>query len=125
MEKFAIRLRELRTARNLTQTQLADRLGLSESGIQNYERGVRIPKCDVAVAMADFFAVSVDYILGRSDETKVYNTIDVPAHISEQAFRLLMENSSDDFKTVYKLLRNADEETLKRLTGVILFYLKQ
>ena len=62
-----LRLAELRKARNLTQKQLASELNLSETGIQNYENLRRKPAYDVLLALADFFDVSLDYLVGRTD----------------------------------------------------------
>ena len=62
------RLIEIRRANNLTQKQLAAAVGLSEIGIQNYEGGRRKPAFDVLISLADYFDVSLDYLVGRSDD---------------------------------------------------------
>lgn len=61
------RIYELRKIHNLTQKQLASETSLSERGIQNYELEVRIPTLEIAIALADYFDVSLDYLCGRSD----------------------------------------------------------
>ena len=68
---FSERLVSLRKSHNLTQKQLASKLGLSEVGIQNYEGNRRKPAYDVLIALADFFDVSLDYLVGRSDNPKI------------------------------------------------------
>lgn len=68
MVTFGDRLRELRTARNLHQSQLGDILGLSPSAIGSYERNLREPAYKHLVEIADLFGVSVDYLLCRTDE---------------------------------------------------------
>lgn len=65
---FSARLLFLRKSRGLTQKQLADALALSEIAIQNYEARRRRPAFDVLLALADYFGVSLDYLVGRSDE---------------------------------------------------------
>ena len=65
---FGERLKQLRAVRNLTQKQLAIETETSERGIQNYEMGIRKPAFDVLIALADYFDVSLDYLVGRSDE---------------------------------------------------------
>lgn len=65
---FSKRLVLLRKSHNLTQKQLASELGLSEVGIQNYEGNRRKPAYDVLIALADYFDVSLDYLVGRSDD---------------------------------------------------------
>ncbi|MBU5445416.1 helix-turn-helix domain-containing protein [Paenibacillus sp. MSJ-34] len=65
---FARRLAELRNRRHLTQYELADRLQFSRAQIGNYEQGTREPDFQTLITFADFFDVSVDYLLGRTDD---------------------------------------------------------
>ncbi len=67
MNDFATQLRAIRKAKGLTQKQLAIGIGASERGIQQYELGERKPAYDVLIALADYFDVSLDYLVGRSD----------------------------------------------------------
>ena len=62
------RLIELKNQRNLLQKEIATGSKLSLRGYQNYERGVREPNADALIALADFFDVSIDYLVGRSDD---------------------------------------------------------
>ena len=64
---FSERLVELRKSRGLTQKQLAADLQLSELAIQHYEAQRRKPAFDVLLSVADYFNVSLDYLVGRSD----------------------------------------------------------
>lgn len=64
---FAERLVQLRKENNITQKQLAKELSVSEVGIQNYEGERRKPAFDVLITLADYFDVSLDYLVGRSD----------------------------------------------------------
>ncbi len=68
---FSQRLISLRKEHNLTQKQLATETSLSERGIQNYEAGNRIPTLECAIALADYFNVSLDYLCGRSDNPHI------------------------------------------------------
>lgn len=65
-----IRLRELRKQKGLTMKQLGDLVGLAESTISLYETGKRQPDQDTMVFFADFFGISIDYLLGREEETE-------------------------------------------------------
>lgn len=67
---FPERLVKLRKINNITQKQLAENLSLSEVGIQNYESGRRKPAYEVLISLADYFDVSLDYLVGRSDEPR-------------------------------------------------------
>lgn len=65
---FRIRLKELREARNLSQYSFAKHFGISQSTVGNWESGIRQPKTDVLERIAEFFNVSVDYLLGREEK---------------------------------------------------------
>lgn len=65
---FGTHLKNLRKSRNITQKQLAQAIGASERGIQQYELGERKPAYDMLIALADYFDVSLDYLVGRSSD---------------------------------------------------------
>jgi MerR family transcriptional regulator, light-induced transcriptional regulator len=67
MADFASRLWELRTTRGLRQQDLAEKLGLSQSAIANYEKKLRFPDETTLGMIADFFGASMDFLLGRTD----------------------------------------------------------
>ena len=67
MIKFAERLRELRREKKVTQSKMADFLGIKLRSYQNYEGGSPRPDYEGLVALADYFDVTTDYLLGRSD----------------------------------------------------------
>ena len=67
MSKFSVRLRELRNARGISQQKLADKVGISKSSINMYERGEREPGLDLVEAFADIFNVDLDYLHGKSN----------------------------------------------------------
>ena len=65
---FQDRLKSLRLARNLTQKQVADATGMAQMAYQRYEYGTREPAFHNLIALADYFDVSLDYLVGRSDD---------------------------------------------------------
>jgi transcriptional regulator with XRE-family HTH domain len=65
---FAERLSLLRKQENRTLQQLAAVLGITKAAVGNLEHGRKKPSIDIAVALADYFAVSLDYLVGRSDD---------------------------------------------------------
>lgn len=67
---FGKRLRELREERDMTQRQLADVINLSPSTIGMYESGRRDPDSATLRRIAEYFGVSTDYLLGRTDERR-------------------------------------------------------
>ncbi len=64
---ISTRIKELRTERGLSQQALARHIGVSQKAVDYWERGVNEPKASYVVLLADFFAVSADYLLGRVD----------------------------------------------------------
>ena len=67
MATFAERLRELRTSNNKTQKQMAELLGIAERNYRRYEAGDVDPTVSNSTILADHFNVSIDYLIGRSD----------------------------------------------------------
>ncbi len=68
MSSFALRLKELRTQKKISQEQLARYLGMKRENISNYERGiVTNVNSETLDKLANYFTVSVDYLLGRTD----------------------------------------------------------
>ena len=65
---FQTRLTNIRRSKGFTQKQVADGIGISEVGLQNYENGRRKPAFDILISLADFYDVSLDYLVGRSDD---------------------------------------------------------
>lgn len=66
MPQFKDMLRYLRKRANLTQQELADKVGLTRSRINNYEQGVRQPDFETAELFADFFNVDMNTLLAKS-----------------------------------------------------------
>ena len=60
---FAEHLLLLRRAHGLKQTELAEKIGLSWRGYQNYELGLREPKLSTLIALADFYGITVDDLI--------------------------------------------------------------
>ncbi len=61
------RLRDLREDRDLTQTQVAKILGMSQTGYSKYETGENDIPTHVLIKLADFYDTSIDYLLERTD----------------------------------------------------------
>ena len=64
---FNVRLKQLRQKHKLTQSELADILGLKPTAISNYESKRNEPSFDKLIALSKYFDVSCDYLLGISD----------------------------------------------------------
>jgi transcriptional regulator with XRE-family HTH domain len=68
MVKIAERLRSLRKEKNMRQADVAKLLGIGVRTYQYYESDEHRPDYEMLIALADFFGVSTDYLLGRSEE---------------------------------------------------------
>lgn len=64
---FGERLSKLRKTKNISQYELADRLGFSRGQLANYEQGKREPDYNTLCKIASYFDVTVDYLIGHSD----------------------------------------------------------
>ena len=65
------RLNELKNSNNFLQKQIAEGAGVPLRTYQRYENGEREPSASIIVSLADFFNVSTDYLLGRTDNPSV------------------------------------------------------
>ncbi len=70
MSPFAKNLRSLRKEANMRQQDLADKLGVAQTTIASYEQGQRFPNHETLIEIADFFNVSIDFLLGREENNK-------------------------------------------------------
>ena len=68
MEPFAERIRLLRVEKKVPQKELAERLGITVRAYHYYEEGKRYPDFQGLLALADYFGVTLDYLVGRSEE---------------------------------------------------------
>ncbi len=69
---MTIRLKEIREDKDLKQEEVATALGISQVVYSRYERGIRLMPIDKLDKLADFYDVSVDYLICRTDERKPY-----------------------------------------------------
>lgn len=81
------RIKELRVEKKITQSQLAKILGVNQTAVGKYERGDLEPNIQILNNLADFFGVSIDYILGREDDLgiKGYAPADAAPGATERA----------------------------------------
>jgi len=103
--RFSQRLKELRTSLGLSQRELARAIKLSPGMISMYEAGKKIPTIDVLNRLADFFDVSADYLIGRSDNLKSIDG-ELPRFV-EELFSKVKQLKEE--KLSVKLRRLADE----------------
>ncbi len=66
-----MRLKELRKKKGISQLRLATELNTTQNTISRYETGEREPGIDELIKIAEYFNVSVDYLIGRTDNPKM------------------------------------------------------
>lgn len=95
---FATRIKYLRQSAGINQVQLAEKLGVSKQSISNWENDNIMPSIDMLVKIADFFAVTADYLLGRSiQEPSFPQMLDLSGLTPGQAEHI--KNIVDDLRT--------------------------
>lgn len=67
-EILAERLKQCRKERGLSQRQVAIFCDITEKTYQNYERMTREPKLEILIKIADYYNVSLDYLVGRTNK---------------------------------------------------------
>ena len=67
-----MRLKLLRKQKHMSQLSLAMKLNTTQMSISRYETGKREPDLKTLILIADFFDVSIDYLVGRTDSPKIY-----------------------------------------------------
>lgn len=69
--KMMVRLKNLRDKSGISQKALAKKIGVTHYAISNYERGISVPRIEIADDIADYFGVSLDWLTGRTDKKEV------------------------------------------------------
>lgn len=112
---FSDRLKKLRESKGLSQEELANMLGMPRTSITHYESGKdRVPRQDRLYKMADFFDVSGDYLLGRTNTKKfTYSEKDFVEDSKELTVKELKEK--------YDLNIDGKTATKEEIEGAIAF----
>ncbi|MCS1382763.1 helix-turn-helix transcriptional regulator [Lysinibacillus sphaericus] len=108
---LSTRLKALRTKKNLTQKQLAEKINVTHVSISGYESGNRSPDTDTLQRLADFFEVSTDYLLGRTDTSE-------PSTVEKEEVEFQAFANDPDLQRWYKSLPNSKEEDLRMLRSM-------
>ncbi len=90
MEYFGDKLRALRAEKNLTQNELAARLGVVGASVSSYEKSKQYPSIEILIQICKIFDVSADYLLGFSDD-KEFNTSSLTDEQLQIVLRLINE----------------------------------
>lgn len=104
---FAEILKTLRKGKSLSQVEFAQAFNISKGTIAMWETGKRQPDYDTLQKLADFFSVSVDYLLGREDEKKEPESMNA-SELNDRIFNVLRdlpEEKKEDVLNYLEFLR--------------------
>ncbi|WP_199427066.1 helix-turn-helix domain-containing protein [Thermaerobacillus caldiproteolyticus] len=101
------RLKKLRLEKKLTQEELGKRINVTKVSISGYENGNRTPDTETLQKLADFFNVTTDYLLGRTDNPNSPKNDDIPEELKDPELGLF-----------FKELKEASEERREQLLKI-------
>ena len=115
MTTFGERLKELRSERGLTLSQMADKFHKTKASFSAYENDKRKPDMDLISDIADYFGVSVDYLLGRSGmKNDPYGKVKDALEDDPELMEFWDEmHKRDDIKLMFKQTKNMSPESVK------------
>ena len=94
---YGEKIKNLRKEKGLTQEQLADTIKIGRSALSLYETEARQPDPQTLRVFADYFNVSTDYLLGRSDDPKLDQVTDPEMLIELEEARKAMDEAADRY----------------------------
>ncbi|MDA2525876.1 helix-turn-helix transcriptional regulator [Bacillus cereus] len=94
------RLKSLRTERKLTQEQFATAVGITKASVSKFENGIKTPSRETIERIADYFNVTTDYLLGRSEDPE----------LNEEENKIV----SEEGKNIMSLIESLPEDERKK-----------
>ena len=113
-------IKELRKENNMSQEELAEKLGVSRSAVGLYEQGKRKVNYERVNELADIFGVSSDYLLGRIDKKNPVRTISEAISDNPELYNFWKElTKREDLQLLFKQTRDLEPKEIKRIIRVI------
>jgi transcriptional regulator with XRE-family HTH domain len=106
------RLKESRQKNHLTQDELAEKLNTVKAQISRWERGESVPHAETLVELSHIFGVSVDYLLGLSDEPTIRVRFD---NLSPEEMLILTALRQDNDQEALKIIVNREKRPISRV----------
>lgn len=107
-----MRIKELRLEKNLTQSEVANAIGTSQRNIGRWENGENTPAAIYIKALAEFFCVSADYLLGLEDDFGVKTLTPMSDDITAEEKEMIKK-----IRTLRKESRELVEQMIDTLAG--------
>ena len=117
---FGKKLRSLRQEKKLSQVELSKKLNVTSQALSQYELGKRIPDAEMIIRIADFFDVSVDYLLDRTNERiTVDNMKAILASDSAFARALDKLTTRKELQELFKITKDLSRERVEQIIRII------
>ena len=126
MATFPERLKKIRKVNDLTIKELADEIGTTKSTISRYENNKREPKTYLLKKLANYFDVSVDYLLGNTDEKS--NADKIKKAISDDPELVEFWDKAkdrEDLQLMLKQTKDLKPSTIKQIIEIIKTFEKE
>lgn len=120
LNPFSQRLRQLREEKGLLQKDVAKILGITPSAYGYYEQGKREPSMEVLKKLSDFFNVSIDYLLGRTDIRSPVDEITEAVSDDPELLEFWNElKEREDLKLLFKQTKKLSPKDIKQIIRII------
>jgi transcriptional regulator with XRE-family HTH domain len=116
MLKYGDRIAHLREKRSLTQEELSNKIGISRAALSHYETSRREPDYETINKIANFFNVTIDYLLGRTDQPQTVLDVDIRDFV--ESLDLTDENIMNKFSLTVDGRRLTPEEAKRFIAFV-------
>ena len=119
--QYGERIARLREENGLTQEELSIKIGISRAALSHYEKNRRQPDYDIIRKLADFFGVSVDYVLGHTNiretpESVINNALQDDPEL--MAIWLEIKNR-EDLQSLFREVKPMTPENVKKVIRII------
>ena len=120
MADFENKLKRLRKEKKLNQSEVAEDLGIARTTYANYEQGKRFPGQENLIAIAEYFRVSIDYLLGEIDEKISKNKIIAEISKDEELLECcsVIKNNKELMKLIIHL-ENITKDNVKYFISIV------
>lgn len=112
---FGENLMKLRKANNLTQEELAKKLGVARTTYSSYEQNRRMPDIDVQNKIADLFEVSLDYLHGRTDKKNYWDLTEKDERSIQRDLQKMIDDLSNSDAFAYSKEDGEMDENTRQL----------
>lgn len=110
------RMKQLRESMNKTKAQVARELHMPYTTYVNYEKEAREPNSENLIQIANYFNVSVDYLIGRSDDEKTSRSINADQELQEYLEEL---KNRPEMRMLFSVSKNATKEDVEQAVKII------